>query len=838
MAPAGDMRSFLAAVGSGADAVYLGGKRFQARRLAPNFDLAEIERAVGIAHRSGVKVYVTVNTLIYDTELPEAISYAGDLVDIGVDALIVQDLGFLCALRSCFPKLELHASTQMTVLNRPGVGLVQSWGVKRIILARELSIGDIRAIKTMYPEMELEVFVHGALCFSYSGQCLFSSLVGGRSGNRGLCAQPCRLAYELVGEKGKVLFQGHALSMRDLCALGYLPELVEAGVSAFKIEGRMKEADYVATTVGVYREAIDSLFDKADGYMVRPEWEEKLRRVFSRGFTAGYLAGEPGRDMMSLDHPGNRGVFLGRVTSCDSKSGRARVRLARELVRGDRVEFWARGTGWQSRTVDEITVQGKRVEAADGGQEAELYLVPGVARGDRLFKIYDVRLARAAERSISRAAETPRIPVWGEVIGCPGRPLELILRDEEGHEARGSTELPGQKAEKHPLTLEQLVEKIGQLGDTPFRLERLNYESDGNVTVPFSELKKLRRTVARRLLRTRKGLTGGEPRNPVWPGGEKTVRARPRQQAGCFSGQTPPRLSPTLPENKPGRPLVTVVIDSPEAAREAVRSGADRIYLSLSREEELRRALDCVLSRDREVALKTPRVFLPEEEREVGELLELASSYSVGVLVSSLGALSMALDFPGLKLYGDYPLNVFNSGTARLLVGMGLRSVTVSPELSFSGMEPLARFYGPVLECLVHGVVEVIVSEQCVVGGCIGGRQGAECLAPCRRGKFYLRDRLGIEFPVVVDGKCRTHVYNSRELCLIERLGRFVELGIGAVRINAETLDPAYVGRVVRSYRLALEEGGSRELLRKLKEELSSFSPLGFTTGHYFRGVE
>ncbi|MEW5897967.1 MAG: peptidase U32 family protein, partial [Bacillota bacterium] len=343
LAPAGSWEALVAAVQNGADAVYLGGRSFNARQSAANFDDAELARAIEYAHVRGVKVYVTVNTLVAEEELEQAARFLFFLARAGADAAILQDLGLAALAREVVPELPLHASTQMTVHNSPAVAHLRRLGFQRVILARELHLAEVQRIKEE-TGAGVEVFIHGALCVCYSGQCLFSSLVGGRSGNRGRCAQPCRLPYTLVDGHGRPLADPgrvgeYLLSPRDLNVSRHLPALIQAGVDAFKIEGRLKRPEYVATVVRVYRQLLDRAAALGpEKFFVAPEEAKDLAQIFNREFTAGYLFGRQGKLLMSFRRPNNRGVFLGRVRR--RENGWLQVVLEDGLNVGDGLEVW------------------------------------------------------------------------------------------------------------------------------------------------------------------------------------------------------------------------------------------------------------------------------------------------------------------------------------------------------------------------------------------------------------------------------------------------------------------------------------------------------------------
>ena len=336
LSPVGNIEALYAAVQNGADAVYLGGKLFNARQYASNFGMEDLKTAVEYAHLRGVRVYVTVNILFSDKEIEEAVDYVKYLYEIDVDGLIVQDLGLSYLIKNVFPQFELHGSTQMTINNLQGVLFLERMGFKRVVLARELSINEIKYIKER-SNIELEGFIHGALCVCYSGQCLMSSIIGGRSGNRGTCAQPCRMPYTLVDiENERTVFEKlegkYILSPKDLNTIEDIDKIVDSGLKSLKIEGRMKKPEYVALVVSKYRKALDRGIDE-----ITKEDKKELLEIFNRGFTGGYILENFGREFISLDRPNNRGVYLGKVVKVDPKY--IYINLEDDLNIGDGIEF-------------------------------------------------------------------------------------------------------------------------------------------------------------------------------------------------------------------------------------------------------------------------------------------------------------------------------------------------------------------------------------------------------------------------------------------------------------------------------------------------------------------
>lgn len=546
LAPAGSREALVAAVESGADAVYLAGNMFGARAYADNFDEEGMREAIRFAHLRGVHVHVTVNTIMDSRELPELKKYLRFLYEAGADAVLVQDLGAARIVRETVPELPMHASTQMTVHNLDGVRALEALGFSRVVLSREVTLEAVRHI-CAHAQAEIEVFVHGALCVCYSGQCLMSSMIGGRSGNRGRCAQPCRLPYTLVDEKDNDLLGDSAgkylLSPRDMNTISLLPELLPAGVTSLKIEGRMKRPEYVAVAVGCYRRAVDSYLS---GDFAVPEKDSRaLAQIFNRDFTTAYLEKKQGRNMMSDKRPNNRGLMLGRVQEyhpLTEDSGLAVFRLSDGISAGDQVDFWVKVGGRVTATVQDMQlVTGLRskntpknarkniskdarkkqdrnqaknlaknvsslnmqnllpVEKAAAGDLVALTVKGRVFPGDRVFKVYDGKLMESAKAMYSTGAPVRRFGVGAVVRAAAGQPLVLTLTDEDGHTAEAETEFIGQEAMKRPLTEETLMKQIGRLGTSIFTLTELKAEILGNVMVPVSELNEVRRKCVEQL---------------------------------------------------------------------------------------------------------------------------------------------------------------------------------------------------------------------------------------------------------------------------------------------------------------------------------------------------
>ena len=484
LAPAGTFEALEAAVNAGADAVYMGGKAFGARAYAENFDDDAMRRAVRFAHLHHVRLFITVNTLVDDSELDQLAHYLIFLHNIGIDGIIVQDLGVIRVARHVVPNLPLHASTQMTLTSAAAVAFARDAGMERSVLARELSLTDIDKICATCGT-EIETFIHGALCVCYSGQCLMSSLIGGRSGNRGRCAQPCRLPYTVVNAAGaEVLKNADAgqflLSPRDMNTLDILPKLIEAGVTSYKIEGRMKRPEYVAVVVDASRRAIDSY--RAGHFEVPERDRRNIEQIFNRDFTTAYLERRPGRTMMSDRRPNNRGVLVGRVMRINKGTGTAVVRLERDLHVGDGLEFWVTVGGRVGETLTEIRVDGQAVDSAPAGSQATIAIPRGVRLNDRVFRTLDSELMAYAGQFYGEKHKK-RIPIDARVTARLGQPAQVTVTDEDGNTGTGYTQFIVEQARKHPLDEAAARKQVDRLGSTEYALRSLVLDADDGVMV-------------------------------------------------------------------------------------------------------------------------------------------------------------------------------------------------------------------------------------------------------------------------------------------------------------------------------------------------------------------
>jgi putative protease len=836
LAPAGSWDSLVAAVENGADAVYLGGKRLNARQSAGNFDDYEIARAIEYAHVRGARIYVTVNIMLDDRELPEAVEFLRFLQQSGADAAIVQDLGLVRLAGKVIPELPLHASTQMTVHNLPSVLALKEAGVSRVIMARELSLEAMKEI-IRKSGVEIEAFIHGALCICYSGQCLMSSMIGGRSGNRGRCAQPCRLPYVLVDGHGCTMADpgtagSYILSPRDLNMSKNMPDLVNSGVTAFKIEGRMKRPEYVATVVRVYRALLDRASAGGD-FFVSPDEARDLLQIFNRDFTTGYFYGRPGPELMSYKRPNNRGLFLGRVKGYNKTLRLVEIALDETLRVGDGIEVWITAGGRTAGEVNRIFMGSEPVQRAPAGSVVLLDIPGRVFAGDRVFKTHDADLMERARASFTSPKGQRKIPLSFTVSAKLGEPLKITVEDSGGNTGEAETASPAQEALKRPLTREYLEKQLSRLGNTPFEMAQLRLELADGLMVPVSEINEARRTALARIERKRAAAFGHEP----LPEEVFTRRYADALKSG-----------PVKTARIEKSPLLSVTVTDLPSLKAAVEAGAGMVYFggeqfrskeTLSPAQIIKGSEICAEAGVRFI-LSAGRILMDKEIDQYCSLLDkMSQKHLDGVQAGNLGLIRRVQAITDKPLYADFSLNIFNHESANFLAEAGVKQVTLSPELTMEQLGMLVPALPLPAEVIVHGALPLMVSEYCAAGSLLGGGIPGSCPGPCRGLGFGLKDRKNIVFPVEMDQFCRMHIFNSRDLCLIEDIGLIAGTGAAVLRIEARREGCAYVRDAVRIYRKVLEKTGrmSGGELSELKEVLAGHSPQGFTKGHYYRGV-
>jgi putative protease len=844
LAPVGSSEALRAAVQNGADAVYFGGKLFNARQNADNFSVDEIREKVRYCHLYGVKVYVTVNILIKNEELPELINYIYSLYECGVDALIVQDIGVAYLIHTLLPEMKLTASTQMTIHNSPGVNLMEKWGFSRTVLAREVSLENIALIGER-TSLELETFVHGALCVCYSGQCLMSSLIGGRSGNRGRCAQPCRLPYTLVDEKGENISGGagqYLLSPRDLNMIEHLPLLAESGVVSLKVEGRMKRPEYVATVIRNYREALDRFYENKETFQVEKDNLKELAQIFNRDFTTGYFMEKPGSHLMSYQRPNNRGTMLGRVVNFNPKTSKVTVRLEAPLVIGDGYVIWVTKGGYVAGEVHDLKIGNTPVERAEKGEINFTINNGRPGAGDRVFKTMDIELMEKARKSFIGPQGIKKSPIEFIIKINEGSSVIIEARDELGNHAVSQGQFIVEKAEKHSLTEEGIERQLTRLGDTIFALDKLEIQMGEGLMVPVSELNNLRRDVVGKLEELRL---------------QAFTKPSIDKDAYQAKAQT---LFKSLPcphaMDKKSKVKISIYVGDMASLTAALEAGADIVYFGGDRLRRKKGVLpgdfpsavrECHL-KGAQAVLVIPRLFHENDVDKVTEYCLKGQEAGVdGFLAGNPSALELA-EVKGLHgIICDYTLNIFNDFTGKMLLEKGVKTLSLSPELTLKQIGEFGFRGNAGLELLVHGQIPLMIMEHCTIGNIIGkGHQDRGCNMPCLNKSYGLKDRMNMVFSLESDEHCRMLVFNPKTLNMLEHLDELIQAGVGVLRIEARKEDPYWVSKVVGIYRKEINriEKGLREKAYKFSpytestETLKNLSPAGFTTGHYYRGVE
>jgi U32 family peptidase len=814
LAPAGDFDCIRAAVENGADAVYFGLQSgFNARARAANFSLEELPAVMEFLHRRGVKGYVTFNTLVFPSELAEAETLLREIAAAQVDAVLVQDLGLVRMARGVCPDLPIHASTQMSLTTAAGVEFARRLGVERAVLARELSIPEIAKIRRE-TGVELEAFVHGALCVAYSGQCLTSESLGGRSANRGQCAQACRLPYELLcdDEETDLRDQRYLLSPQDLAAYDLTPELIAAGVVCFKIEGRLKTAEYVANITRHYRTAIDRAFAGAPvGFT--PRDVEEMELSFSRGFSHGWLDGCDHKQLVPALSSSKRGVLLGEVLRVHR--GRVTVTLAASVKPGDGVVFEGdRAAGEeQGGRVYEVFVRGRLHKAAVFEGEAELAFgrrdlnLSMIHPGQKMWKTDDPELTARWRKTYAGADPKRKTPVDMTVEAAVGRPLAIIARTATGAECRVQSDQPLEAARRHPLTREVLETQLGRLGGTPLELRTLEARIEGEPMVPLSVLGRLRHAMVERL--------------------ERGMIERPPRMIAAHSVLEELRAAlPTRESTHVERPELHVLCRTLEQLDAVVAEGQRRVYADFQDIREFGRAVEAAHAAGASIFLATPRIEKPGEKGIFRAILRHGAD---GVLVRNLGGLVFFRE-QDIPLVADFSLNTANELTAQLLIEEGAARVTPSYDLNRDQLLDLVSAVPPAwLEVVIHQHMPMFHMEHCVFCAVLSpGTNQTNCGRPCDRHEVKLRDRIGAEHPLKADVGCRNTLFNATPQSAAELVPRLLEEGVRQFRIELLDDSPRQVRRLLSLYRDLL---AGRVTGQEVWTRLNASNRVGVTRG-------
>ena len=729
LAPAGSFEALRAAVENGCDAVYLGGVMFGARAFANNFEIEELKKAVAYAHVHDVSVFVTMNTIIYEDEMEEALAHAKALQEADVDAIIVQDLGLFYKLRQLLPDMELHASTQMHVHNPQGIKLLKEAGAKRVVVPRETSIEDIRTYSKL--GVDLEVFVQGAICVSYSGQCLMSSMTLGRSGNRGACAQNCRMQYTLEKIEDNNIEEiptngVYLLSPKDLNTLEMIPQLIEAGIHSFKIEGRMKRPEYVALMTSLYRKAIDAYYT-GKPFKVDEATQQEMQKVFHRGFTAGHLFHQKGSSLMNQIRPNHIGIEIGTVTHVHK--GKMTVALTQDLHQGDGVRILGdkEDIGFHA---NRIYKNGLLVNHANVQDIIQLDVKEFVQVGSKVLKTTDVTQLQQLQKTYEGIQR--RMPIKAEFIMQEGSYPSLLVYDEQDHHIYVQSEVICEQARKTPLTKERIIEQLQKTKDTPFIISDIHITMDEQVTFPIKALNQMRREALTLLEEARK---------------QRYVNRRVVEEEERIQ----------LPKQEQTLFVSIHTLEQFEACKEV---GITQIYV------ENDALFHKLVKQGETVYYRYPRV------------MKHAYDYVHG-LVQEVGGL-----YEGKAYICDTSLNITNAYAAAFLFHHKAHIATLSLEHNKESMRKLIKSFNERYQqegnfaCQVYGHQELMLSEYCPINACISDNDKKHC-ALCRgKVRYALKDIKGHRYPIMTDMDCRMHLLSEMAQNNIAEIPSYKEIGI------------------------------------------------------------
>lgn len=791
LAPVGDWNCLKAAVQNGADAVYFGVEQFNARMYAANFNVEDMKQVIDYCKLRNVKTNLTLNTLLENCEFDNAVDLAKEAYKTGVDAIIVQDLGLAKYLIDNIPGLPIHASTQMTVHNLQGVLKLEKLGFDRVVLSRELSCEEIEYI-CKNCKVEIETFIHGALCICYSGQCLFSSVVGGRSGNRGKCAGPCRLPYELISENAetherKSIDKGYLLSTKDLCGIAYLPRLVQAGVKCFKIEGRMKSPEYVATVTRIYRKYIDMVLNNYD-FIIDEKDINDLMQVFNRGgFSDGHLDSKHNRNLIFPEKPSNMGIYLGTIKKYNSNKGHITLQLEEDLELGDSISVSNEASKY---LVSELMIKNVNQKKVSANTEVTIGRMKGnIKVGDKVYRISSKALSDFAKASYDNC-ENKKIPLNCTVTIKKNTPISMEISTNKNtcyNELYSSiyvkeiSNMIPIDALKTPISVERVVKQISKTTNTPFSFENITVLLDDGLYVPsISTLNELRRTALEKV--------------------EQEILSRAKRTLLDLSKKSKESITYT-PNVK--NPEISVLFRQLELDFDYTKLDKEKItniYVSL--ELFISKKYSKIISYfsdNYNLYIYVPSIIKTNYKNIALSTIEQAVMiYNIkGFIVSNIG------DFELLKKYskdyefiGNYTLNVFNNNTMEEYRKLGLSRITLSRELNQELIKEMLANANLNTEMIVYGNLPLMASSYCFLGKT--NKCYPNCGTNCKKNnKYYLKDRLGFNFRVVPNSiETVTLICNSKTLSVSTKdlPVNFVRLDILDESINEinEAVDKAY----------------------------------------------
>ncbi len=746
LSPVGDLDCLKAAVQNGADCVYFGASNFSARAFASNFD--DLELAINYAKIRGVKTNLTLNTLIKNDEFEDAYNLAKKAYELGIDAIIVQDLGLATRLIKDFPDLPIHASTQMSIHNLQGTLKLQNLGFKRVVLARELCANEIEYI-CQNSNVEIECFIHGALCISYSGQCLFSSLVGGRSGNRGKCAQPCRLPYELVQNGNETIDKGFLLSTKDLCGLDYIPFLINAGVTSFKIEGRMKTPEYVATVTRIYRKYID-LALSGNPYVIDEKDKKDLLQVFNRGLSSnGHLDKEPNKNLIYPIKPNNMGLPLGIIQKYNKTKGHITLKLQEELCVGDCISTQKENGSYN---VSELMVKNKNIKIGNIGNLVTIGRMKGnISVGDKVYKISSKVLKDNALNSFK--TENRKIPLNIKLFIQNNKNISAVVNSCYKYDLYKNLNfeytfniIPNTSINK-PLDKDTIIKQFSKTNNSIYEFKKIEIILDDNLFLPISSLNDLRRTILENI--------------------EKQTLDKIKRTSNCCYTPIVSNAS-----NLKNNYKISLLLNDLNLEYDYSKlNGVHNLYIPLK----------FFVNKNYENILKvlnkkfSTYIYLPTIIRAnyrnlfYDNIVNTTKKYNIkGIVLSNISNFMLISDLyksnKNLELIANYTFNIYNNETINKLNDLQISKYTVSPELD--KLSILNLYGNPQKELIVYGKIPLMNMNYCLLG------KSNKCYPNCNslctnKNRYFLKDRLGLHFDIVPDNiQTVTTIYNCKTLSI------------------------------------------------------------------------
>ena len=746
LSPVGDFDCLKAAVQNGANSVYFGADLFSARAFASNFSLEDLKEAIIYAKIRGVKTNLTLNTLITDDEFNDAFELAKKAYEFGIDSIIVQDLGLAKQLIKHFPDLDIHASTQMSIHNLQGVLELQQLGFKRVVLARELSMQEIEYICNN-SNIETEVFIHGALCISYSGQCLFSSMIGGRSGNRGKCAQPCRLPYQLL-ENDQKIDQGHILSTRDLCGLDFIPNLINAGVTCLKIEGRMKSPEYVATVTRIYRKYID-LAQSGEDYVIDEEDRKTLLQVFNRGMSStGHLSNDANHDLVFKERPNNIGLFLGKVEKYNKNKGYITLKLQEPIEIGDTISL-EKESG--SYNVSELMIKDKNIRETSIGQTVVIGRMKGnINLGDKIYKMSSKKLNLIAQESIK--CENRKIDLNCKVIIKRGSPIQINVTSANSLDIYSnmnisykSNTIP-ENAKNRPIDKDRILAQISKTNDSIYNFKNIDIDLDEGLFLPkISSLNQLRRDVLEQVY------------NFAIENIKRDYKKIDCDKIKVSSYNTPVKKQISVLLN-----ILNINFDYSKL------EGIDNIYIPLKYFSNIKYSeILETLQQKFKMYIYMPTIIKANYRNLFYNNIEnTIEKYNIkGFVISNISNLKLlenVLKNDHFDLIANYTFNVFNKYSVKELHDLDISRFTISPESNKNIILSLCENSCLPKELIVYGNIPLMNMNYCVNG------KSNKCYPTCKSkcnsdNKYYLKDRLNMNFRILFDNiQTVSTIYNSK----------------------------------------------------------------------------